>query len=125
MWDTLEEPSNAYNTALSGTNYGLFGVAVEGTEKLTVSGNFEPGYNSPISSTANADRTHWYYQQDGNWWDFWYTYSIKSYDQTDEGEVNIYFDDVKSHIQYATKADVGLFMEIKYFGKIYSMPVTN
>ena len=78
-----------------------------------------------ISSTAAAARTHWYYQQENNWWDFWYTYSIKNYEQTNNGEVNIYFDDVKSHIQYETVTDVGLFLEIKYFGKIYSIPVTN
>ncbi len=116
---------NAYNNQQTGTNYGLFGVAVEGTQKLTVSGNFEDGYATPISSTAAAARTHWYYQQENNWWDFWYTYSIKNYEQTSNGEVNIYFDDVKNHIQYANVTDVGLFMEIKYFGKIYSMPVTN
>lgn len=116
---------NAYNNQQTGTDYGLFGVAVEGTQKLTVSGNFEDGYATPISSTANGDRTHWYYQQENNWWDFWYTYSIKNYEQTNNGEVNIYFQDVKNHIQYATVTDVGLFMEIKYFGKIYSMPVTQ
>lgn len=119
---------NAYNTTQSGTNYGLFGVAVEGTQKLTVEDNFDADYNDPISSTANAARTHWYYQQENNWWDFWYTYSIKSYSQTDNGEVNIYFDDVKSHLKYAGVTgvtDVGLFMEIKYFGKIYSIPVTQ
>ena len=116
---------NAYNTSQTGTNYGLFGIAVEGTQKLTVAANFETGHNSPISSTAAADRTHWYYQQENNWWDFWFTYSIKSYDQTNNGEVNIYFNDVKSHLQYATVTDVGLFMEIKYFGKIYSIPVTT
>ncbi|MBQ6086997.1 MAG: hypothetical protein IJK96_02940 [Bacteroidales bacterium] len=115
---------NAYNNQQTGTNYGLFGVSVEGTQKLTVSGNFEDGYATPISSTAAA-RTHWYYQQENNWWDFWYTYSIKNYEQTNNGEVNIYFDDVKSHIQYETVTDVGLFLEIKYFGKIYSIPVTN
>ncbi len=116
---------NAYNNQQAGTDYGLFGVSVEGTQKLTVSGNFEDGYATPISSTAAAARTHWYYQQENNWWDFWYTYSIKNYEQTSNGEVNIYFDDVKNHIQYANVTDVGLFMEIKYFGKIYSMPVTN
>ena len=116
---------NAYNNQQTGTNYGLFGVSVEGTQKLTVSGNFEDGYATPISSTAAAARTHWYYQQENNWWDFWYTYSIKNYEQTNNGEVNIYFDDVKSHIQYETVTDVGLFLEIKYFGKIYSIPVTN
>jgi len=124
---------NAYNNQQTGTNYGLFGVAVEGTQKLTVSTNFETGFATFISSTDNGDRTHWYYQQQDNWWDFWYTYSIKNYEQTadtnDDGKadgvVNIYFDDVKSHIKYATVNDVGLFMEIKYFGKIYSMPVTT
>lgn len=116
---------NAYGTTQGTTDYGLFGVAVEGTSKLTNSTNFETGYNTPVSSTAASNRTHWYYQQENNWWDFWFTYSIKSYEQTNNGEVNIYFEDVKNHIQYADVEDVGLFMEIKYFGKIYSMPVTN
>ena len=116
---------NAYGTTQGTTDYGLFGVAVEGTSKLTNSTNFETGYNTPVSSTAASNRTHWYYQQENNWWDFWFTYSIKSYEQTNNGEVNIYFEDVKNHIQYATVTDVGLFMEIKYFGKIYSMPVTQ
>lgn len=116
---------NAYGTTQGTTDYGLFGVAVEGTSKLTNSTNFETGYNTPVSSTAASNRTHWYYQQENNWWDFWFTYSIKSYEKTNNGEVNIYFQDVKNHIQYATVTDVGLFMEIKYFGKIYSMPVTN
>lgn len=124
---------NAYNTSKTGTNYGLFGIAVDGTQKLTVQDNFETGYGGdaaslpthPISSTDAAARTHWYYQEENNWWDFWFTYSIKSYDQTNNGEVNIYFNDVKSHLQYATVTDVGLFMEIKYFGKIYSIPVTT
>ena len=116
---------NAYNDTQSGTNYGLFGVAVEGTSHLVNSSVFEAGYNTPTSSTATSARTHWYYQEQNNCWDFWYTYSIKNYEQTNNGEVNIYFDDVKSHIQYADVEDVGLFMEIKYFGKIYSMPVTQ
>ena len=116
---------NAYGTTEGTTEYGLFGVAVEGTQKLTVSDNFESGYATPISSTANTDRTHWYYQQENNWWDFWYTYSIKNYEQTDNGEVNIYFEDVTDHIEYANVNEVGLFMEIKYFGKIYSLPVTQ
>ena len=117
---------NAYGTTQGTTNYGLFGVAVEGTSKLTNVNNFETGYTSPVSSTNyNADRTHWYFQQADKPWDFWYTYSIKNYEQTDEGEVNIYFKDVRDHIEYATVQDVGLFMEIKYFGKIYSMPVTT
>lgn len=123
---------NAYGYAQSNaivTDYGAFGVAVEptlsGDKDLTDSANFETGYATPVSSTANGDRTHWYYQQATNPWDFWYTYSIKSYEQTSNGVVTIYFNDVRDHIKYATVADLGLFMEIKYFGKIYSMPVTN
>jgi hypothetical protein len=81
---------NAYGTTQGTTDYGLFGVAVEGTSKLTNSTNFETGYNTPVSSTAASNRTHWYYQQENNWWDFWFTYSIKSYEQTNNGEVNIY-----------------------------------
>lgn len=123
---------NAYAYAQSNaiiTDYGAFGVAVEptlsGDKDLRNSANFETGFATPLSSTANGDMTHWYYQQATNPWDFWYTYSIKTYEQTNDGVVTIYFNDVRDHIKYATVADLGLFMEIKYFGKIYSMPVTN
>ena len=122
---------NAYGTTQGATDeYGLFGVGVgptlSGDHDLRESTNFETGYNSPVSSTNyNADRIHWYFQQADKPWDFWYTYSIKNYEQTNNGEVNIYFKDVRSHIEYANVQDVGLFMEIKYFGKIYSLPVTQ
>ena len=114
---------NAYGIVQNTNNYGLFGVGVEDTKKLCNSGNFETNYNSPISSTATADITHWYYQQANNYWDFWYSYSIKEYPTN--GEVKIYFKDVRSHIKYASVADVGLFMYVEYFGKIYSIPGTN
>lgn len=127
---------NAYGISQSVPSYGLFGVSVEDTQKLCVKANFENGYGGkdedasthPISSISIDDITHWYYQQENKYWDFWFTYSIKSYDQTNEGEVNIYFKDVRSHLKYAGETgvkDVGLFMEIKYFGKIYSIPVTQ
>ncbi|MBE6290433.1 MAG: hypothetical protein E7100_09435 [Bacteroidaceae bacterium] len=125
----------AYGTTKSSTDeYGLFSVAVEPTladtdkHKYDLSNidNFETGYNDPISSTNyNADRTHWYFQQESNPWDFWYTYTIKKYEQTNNGEVNIYFEDVTDNIKYADVNEVGLFMEIKYFGKIYSIKVTQ
>ena len=114
---------NAYGITQGTTNYGLFGVSVESTSGLVSAANFEPGYNSPVSSTAASDMTRWYFQQGGNFWDFWYTYSLKAYPT--DGIVNIYFKDVRDHIKYATVSDVGLFMYVEYFGKNYSVPVTN
>lgn len=115
---------NAYGIAQGSTNYGLFGVAVESTAGLVTQENFEEDYDDPVSSTNyNADRTHWYFQQGGNFWDFWYTYQLKTYPE--DGVVNIYFKDVRDHITYATVADVGLFLYVEYFGKNYSVPVTN
>lgn len=115
---------NAYGTTQGTTNYGLFGVSVEGTEKLCHAINFESGHNSPISSTDyDNDRTYWYFQQANNYWDFWYTYSLKTYPEG--GVVNIYFKDVRDHIKYATVTDVGLFLYVEFFGKNYSVPVTT
>ena len=114
---------NAYGITQNTTNYGLFGVSVESTGNLFDSANFEDNYNSPVSSTANGNRTHWYYQQADNYWDFWYTYSLKTYPTN--GMVYIYFRDVRDHIKYATVTDVGLFMYVEYFGKNYSVPVTQ
>ena len=114
----------AYGLTQNGTDYGLFGVKVESTSNLVTATNFEPGYNTPISSTANANNNQWYYQQpNGKWWDYWYVYSVKTYPSN--GMVNIYLQDVRSSIEYANIQNVGLFMEIKYFGKIYSLPVTT
>lgn len=114
---------NAYGITQGTTNYGLFGVAVESTSGLVTVGNFEAGYNSPVSSTSTGDMSHWYFQQGGNFWDFWYTYSLKAYPT--DGIVNIYFKDVRDHIKYADVEDVGLFLYVEYFGKNYSIPVTN
>lgn len=114
---------NAYGTTQGTTNYGLFGVAVESTAGLVTIENFEENYDDPVSSTNyNADRTHWYYQQGGNFWDFWYTYSLKTYPE--DGIVNIYLKDVRQNIAYATVADVGLFLYVEYFGKNYSIPLS-
>ena len=115
---------NAYGITQGTTNYGLFGVAVESTSGLVTIENFEDDYNSPISSTDyNSDRTHWYFQQGGNFWDFWYTYQLKTYPA--DGTVDIYFKDVRQNIRYATVADVGLFLYAEYFGKNYSVPLTT
>lgn len=117
---------NAYGITQGTTNYGLFGVSVEGTSQLCDAANFETGYNSPVSSTNfNTARTHWYFQQADNYWDFWYTYSLKTYPTATDGVVNIYFKDVRDHIKYATVTDVGLFLYVEYFGKNYSVPVST
>lgn len=114
---------NAYGITQGTTNYGLFGVAVESTSGLVTVENFETGYNSPVSSTSTDDIAHWYFQQGGKFWDYWYTYNLKTYPT--DGIVNIYFKDVRDHIKYATVEDVGLFLYVEYFGKNYSIPVTN
>ena len=114
---------NAYGISQGTNNYGLFGVSVESTGDLFTSANFETGYNTPISTSNTAQRTHWYFQQANNYWDFWYTYSLKTYPA--DGIVNIYFKDVRNHIQYDTVEDVGLFLYVQYFGKNYSIPVTQ
>jgi hypothetical protein len=114
---------NAYGITQGTTNYGLFGVAVESTSGLVTVENFEAGYNSPVSSTSTDDIAHWYFQQGGKFWDYWYTYNLKTYPT--DGIVNIYFKDVRDHIKYAPVEDVGLFLYVEYFGKNYSIPVTN
>lgn len=121
---------NAYNIIETGTNYGLFGVSVESTSQLCIADNYEAGYSSPISTTSTLDITHWYYQQAFNYWDFWYTYSLKSCPgdlngDGNAGDVYIYFKDVRDNINYADVEDLGLFLYVKYFGKNYSVPVTT
>ena len=112
---------NAYGISEGVTNYGLFGVSNESTSNLLIVGNFEDNYNSPISTTVDNEenKKHWYFQQANNYWDFWYTYSLKTYPT--DGMVNIYFKDVRDHIKYANVQDVGLFLYVEYFGKNYSV----
>lgn len=112
---------NAYNNTQSGTNYGLFGVSVESTAGLVTEENFEDNYDKPVSSIDTDDMSHWYFQQGGNFWDFWYTYQLKTYPT--DGQVEIYFKDVRDNIKYATVEDVGLFLYVEYFGKNYSVPL--
>lgn len=127
---------NAYGITSGNEEYGLFGVSVESTAELVTAENFEDSFNSPVSSTNTDDISHWYFQQGGKFWDFWYTYSLKTYPingegTEDDGVVNIYFKDVRDHIKYVPQnqnngkvRDVGLFLYVKYFGKYYSIPVT-
>ena len=111
---------NAYGTTQGTNNYGLFGVSIESTAGLVTAENFEENYDEPLSSTSTSDITSWYFQQGGNFWDFWYTYQLKTYPT--DGIVKIYFKDVRQQIQYATISDVGLFLYVEYFGKNYSVP---
>lgn len=121
---------NAYGIQNGVEQYGLFGVSVEDTQKLTQSANFEAGYNTPVSTSNTAQIAQWYFQQANNYWDFWYTYSLKTCPgdlngDGNPGDVQIYFKDVRDHIKYATVANVGLFLYVEYFGKNYSVPVTQ
>ncbi|MBQ9286629.1 MAG: hypothetical protein IJ209_10185 [Bacteroidaceae bacterium] len=111
---------NAYGTTQGQNNYGLFGVSVESTIGLLSVDDFEEDYDDPLSTTNTSYRTYWYYQQLDNYWDFWYSYQLKTYPTN--GEVSIYFKDVRQQIQYANISDVGLFLYVEYFGKNYSVP---
>lgn len=121
---------NAYGIQNGVEQYGLFGVSVESTGNLFSADNFEEGYNSPISTTNTDSIKKWYFQQANNYWDFWYTYSLKTCPADlngdgNPGDVYIYFKDVRDNIKYAKVENVGLFLYVKYFGKNYSVPVTT
>lgn len=122
-------------------NYGLFGVSKESTsiyeDKVTKlkydlfnKSAFESdAYTQVSSNNATTDRSNWWYQQyntttNQGAWDFWYTYSIKQYPTN--GVVNIYFKDVTGNLNYTTThSNVGLYLYIRYFGKIYAMTVAR
>lgn len=124
---------NAYGIEEDTESYGSFGVSVEPSlddpYKLQDGTYFEPNFNEPLSTFDPAKMDQWYFQQETKPWDFWFTYSIKKYENTDDGVVNIYFKDVRDHIKFADDMggvkNVGLFLYIDYFGKIYSMPGPN
>ena len=128
----------AWSTNGSDDAYGSFGITVESTSNFTdkVTGRsynlfdnsgFESGYVR-TSTNAAAQNTNWWYQPyntstNKGAWDYWYTYSVKEYPTN--GEVNIYFKDVKDQLKYATVGNVGLYLYVRYFGKIYGMNVTT
>ena len=128
---------NAYGKTQGTDEYGLFGVSVEPSlddpYKLQDATYFQDGFNKPLSTFDTNYMDQWYFQQENKPWDFWFTYSIKKYENTADtnndgkadGVVNIYFKDVRDHIKFADVKNVGLFLYIDYFGKIYSMPVTT
>lgn len=124
----------AWSTNGTSEAYGSFGVSVESTSIYTDTGTglsynlfdasaFESdAYTQVSSNNANQDE-NWWYQPSGNW-DYWYTYSVKQYPAN--GEVNIYFKDVTGSLNYTnTHSNVGLYMYIRYFGKIYAMTVNR
>lgn len=124
----------AWSTNGTDDAYGSFGVSVESTSIYTDTGTglsynlfnasaFESdAYTKVSSNNANQD-DNWWYQPSGNW-DYWYTYSVKQYPAN--GEVNIYFKDVTGSLNYTnTHSNVGLYMYIRYFGKIYAMTVNR
>lgn len=122
---------NAYGKTQGTDEYGLFGVSVEPSlddpYKLQDATYFQDGFNKPLSTFDTNYMDQWYFQQKNKPWDFWFTYSIKKYADTrdSDGTVEIYFRDVRDHIKFADVENVGLFLYIDYFGKIYSMPVTT
>ncbi len=118
--------------------YGSFGVSVESTSTYTDTGTglsynlfdasaFESTAYTQVSSYATANMDNWWYQpysttKGSGYWDYWYTYSVKQYPTN--GIVNIYFKDVTGSLNYTnTHANVGLYLYIRYFGKIYAMTV--
>lgn len=96
---------------------------------------FESDVYKQVSSNVDDDKINWWYQPYNTStkkgaWDFWYTYSVKEYPfngtgPDDDGIVNIYFKDVRSQLKYATVKNVGLYLYVRYFGKIYGMNVTT
>lgn len=119
--------------------YGSFGVSVESTGNftdITTRNTYNLFNNSAFESTAytqvssRTSLTNWWYQPAN--WDYWYTYSIGNYDDTNQGEVNIYFKDVRSNLHYDDQGNtqnritnVGLYLYVRYFGKIYAMTVND
>lgn len=121
-------------------NYGLFGVSKESTNiyedivtkqsyNLFASSAFEVVKDEETGATIkdytqvsnHTTKVNWWYQPN-DCWDYWYTYSIKQYPTG--GVVNIFFKDVRSQLQYANVGNVGLYLYVRYFGKIYGMNVT-
>ena len=118
----------------SAAAYGSFGTSVESTSNFTDIGTgleynlfdasgFESDAYTQVSSTNSDDVAYWWYQPT-TYWDYWYTYSIRQYPA--DGLVNIYFKDVTGNLNYtSTHSNVGLYMYIRYFGKIYAMTVSR
>ena len=128
--------------SINGTSqaYGSFGVSVESTSIYTDTGTglsydlfetdsskpnyaFESAAYTQVSTNDAAQNANWWYQPTGNW-DYWYTYSVKEYPTN--GVVNIYFKDVTGSLNYTTThSNVGLYLYVRYFGKIYAMTVAR
>lgn len=150
--DVMFATSTLKAWSINGTSevYGSFGTSLESTSNFTDSrtelsynlfneSGFETGYVK-ISTYDDGQNTNWWYQPYNastkkGAWDFWYTYSIRNFEQTTPvrdaqnkvigGEVNIFFKDVRSQLKYANVGNVGLYLYVRYFGKIYGMNVTT
>lgn len=145
--DVMFATSTLKAWSINGTSevYGSFGVSLESTStfkdtrtglsyNLFDNSGFEDNddldgkYVRPSTNNAGQN-TNWWYQPTDNW-DYWYKYSVKEYpfngtDPDDDGVVNIYFKDVRSQLKYANVGNVGLYLYVRYFGKIYGMKVTT
>lgn len=93
---------NAYQGTTGGNRNDTFGVSVESTSAL----------NSSATATA------WNYNAAN--WGYWYTYSIASKPEGNNGtKIEILFDDVRAFRGTTNRAStVGLFLKILYFGDI-------
>ena len=142
--DVMFATSTLKAWSIDGENeaYGSFGVAVGSTSTYTDKGiktsfnlfdnsGFESAEYRQVSSYANTAKPDWWYQPydestKTGYWDYWYTYSIKEYPSATDGVVNIYFKDVTGNLKFTdTHRNVGLYLYIRYFGKIYAMTVNK
>lgn len=95
---------NAYSNVSAGTASGSFGVKVESTSNLR---------NSTTLTDWNYNAANWGYY-----------YSHTLYEAPGNGEVNIYFDDVRA-FRGTSVSTVGLFLKIKYFGEVKEVVYSN
>ncbi len=96
---------NAYSDVSAGTASGSFGVKVESTSNLR-------------NSTTLTD---WNYNAAN--WGYYYSHTLYEAPGND-GEVNIYFDDVRQ-MRGTQASTVGLFLKIKNFGDVKEVVYSN
>lgn len=96
---------NAYSDVSAGTASGSFGVKVESTSNLRTS----------------TTLTDWNYNAAN--WGYYYSHTLYEAPGND-GEVNIYFDDVRQ-MRGTQASTVGLFLKIKNFGDVKEVVYSN
>ena len=101
---------NAFSDDTPDAASGSFGVAVESTASLATSGT----------------PTSWNYKASD--WGYWYTYEIpskpSSVDEQHPYEIDIYLDDVRG-LRETQASEVGLFLNIQYFGDVKTITAGN